>query len=82
MVVSQQDQETLNLIQKGFSFHQQGQLAQAKAIYEKVLAKQTSHFDALHLLGVIANQNNNFALGAELIGKAIEINTNNAPACL
>jgi predicted O-linked N-acetylglucosamine transferase (SPINDLY family) len=78
--VSPQDQEIVSLFQKGFKFHQQGQLTQAKAIYEQVLTKQARHFDAIHLLGVIANQTKNPALAAELIEKAIGINTNNAPA--
>ncbi len=54
--------------------HQQGQLEQAKQIYEQVLAKHPSHFDALHLSGVIAAQSKNPTLALELIGKAIEIN--------
>ena len=60
--------------------HQQGQLAQAKQIYEQVLAKHPSHFDALHLSGVIAAQSGYPTLAVELIGKAIEVNPNYANA--
>jgi len=64
--------------QKAFTFHKQGQLAQAQAIYEEILKSQPKHFDSLHLLGVIAYNNKNFQKAAELIGKAIEIFPRNA----
>ncbi len=41
---------------------------------------QPGNFDALHLLGVIAVQSNDPARAVELIGKAIDINPNNAMA--
>jgi tetratricopeptide (TPR) repeat protein len=62
------------------ALHQQGQLAQAKAIYEQVLTLDPRHFDALHLSGVVAAQTNNPVLAADLIGKAISINSNHAAA--
>jgi protein O-GlcNAc transferase len=74
------DPETAIVFQHGLASHQRGQLAQAKTAYEQVLAKQPQHFDAWHLLGVIAAQSNNPTLAEELIGKAIEINPNCAPA--
>jgi hypothetical protein len=55
-------------------------LTQAKSLYEQVLIKQPQHFDALHLLGVIAVQDGNPELAQELIGKAIAIKPNYAPA--
>ena len=70
----QLDQELVKIFQQGLSSHQHGQLAQAKAAYEQVLLKQPKHFDALHLLGVIATQTKNPQLAVDLIGKAIEIN--------
>ena len=78
--VQPQSQAVAQLFQQGISLHQQGGLAQAKTIYEQVLAKQPKHFDALHMLGVIAAQTNNHALAVELMGKAIEINPNSASA--
>jgi predicted O-linked N-acetylglucosamine transferase (SPINDLY family) len=74
------DPDIVKIFQHGLSSHQIGQLAQAKIAYEQVLAKQPKHFEALHLLGVVAAQINNPALAAELIGKAIEINPNSALA--
>ena len=41
---------------------------------------QPRHFDALHLLGLIAYQTGNPLQAIELIGNAIEINPNSAAA--
>jgi predicted O-linked N-acetylglucosamine transferase (SPINDLY family) len=65
---------------KGFALHQSGQLARAQAFYQQVLKMQPGHFDALHLLGVIAFQTKNPAQAVELIGRAIEIDPGNAVA--
>ncbi|MCK5819115.1 MAG: tetratricopeptide repeat protein [Psychromonas sp.] len=64
------------LLEQGLTLHQNGQLAQAKVIYERVLLKEPRHFDALHLLGVVAVQSDNSVLALELISKAIKINPN------
>ena len=42
--------------QQGLALHQQGKFAEAERIYEDVLRQAPAHFDALHLLGVIALQ--------------------------
>ena len=55
------------------SFHRQGQLAKALALYEELLAFVPDHVDALHLSGLIAAQTNNQRKAVELIGKAIAI---------
>ena len=68
------------LLDRGFELHRQGQLAQAQSIYEQVLATQPAHFDALHLLGVIAYQNKQLDLSLSLIRKAMTINPNYASA--
>ena len=57
--------------QAGLACHQRGQLTEARRVYEEVLEAAPTHFDALHLLGVLALQNNNPAEAAALIGKAI-----------
>lgn len=57
-----------------------GQLAQAHAIYHQVLKLQPNHFDALHMLGVLAGQTKNPAQAVAWISKAIEVNPNIASA--
>jgi protein O-GlcNAc transferase len=75
-----QAQAVTQLLQQGFSLHQQGELARAKKIYTQLLEGQPDHFDALHLLGVIAIQSRNPTLAADLIGKALVIKPGNAVA--
>jgi len=67
-------------LQQGFALHQQGLLVQAQRLYEEILAQQPRHFDALHLLGVIAAQTKNPERALELIDKAIEVNPGSALA--
>jgi tetratricopeptide (TPR) repeat protein len=68
------------LLAQGLALHQQGQLMRAKLIYEQVLAKQPQNFESLHLLGLVYLQNKNPDLAAELIGRAIQINSNDFAA--
>jgi tetratricopeptide (TPR) repeat protein len=65
---------------QGFALHQQGKLADAERIYREVLQYQPDHFDALHLLGVIALQTRRTEQAVALIRNAIELNANIAPA--
>src|SRR5712671_5226185 len=65
-------------LEEGMTLHLQGQPARAKAIYENILRVDPKHFDALHLLGVIAIQENQHQLAVDLIGQAIALNPNDA----
>jgi len=65
---------------QAMTLHQQGRLAEAERIYREVLQRQPNHFDALHLLGVIALQTRQTEQGVELIKKAIGLNADNAAA--
>ncbi len=67
-------------LQKAVVLHQQGRLKEASQIYEELLQVDPKHFDALHLLGVIAYQTKNHEIAVDLIGKAISINSNNPAA--
>ena len=76
--------QVLNVIQQklqqALTLHQQGMLSDAKKIYEVILRQNPNHFDALHLLGVIAHQTKNLHQAEELICKAIKVNPNDAAA--
>jgi tetratricopeptide (TPR) repeat protein len=65
---------------QGVALHQQLRLADAERIYIEVLQHQPQHFDAIHLLGVIAIQTRQTMRGIELITKAIGLNPNVAAA--
>src|SRR5437763_622164 len=59
---------------QGLALHQRGQLAAAERIYEDILRQQPSHFDALHLLGLISAQSGRMERGADLMRRAIALN--------
>jgi predicted O-linked N-acetylglucosamine transferase (SPINDLY family) len=65
---------------EAFAFHQSGDLTRAQALYEEILKVQPSHFDALHLLGVIAAQTRNPGRAVALVSRALEIDSRNAIA--
>lgn len=64
--------------QQAVQLHQQGHLAHAQLLYEQVLKAQPKHFQALHLLGVIAFQTGNYHRAVDLIGKAIRLDASHA----
>ena len=58
-------------IAEALALHNCGALTGARDIYRRVLKDFPDHFDALHLLGVIALHEQNFAEAAALISKAL-----------
>jgi predicted O-linked N-acetylglucosamine transferase (SPINDLY family) len=66
--------------ERGLALHQQGKLANAQRLYLDVLRRQPGHFDAWHLLGVIALQSGQPETAIELIGKAIALDESVAAA--
>lgn len=67
-------------LQEAVALHQQGDLPQARALYEQVLKLQPKNFDALHLLGVIALQSGDAETAVDLITRAIKVDRNRAQA--
>jgi protein O-GlcNAc transferase len=59
------------LLQRALAHHQIGQLPQAEALYRQILKACPDSPDALHLLGMIACQVEDYAMALELIDKAI-----------
>lgn len=57
--------------------HQAGRLAEAEALYRRVLAARPGQPDALHFLGVLAFQAGRHEAAAELIGQAIAVDSAN-----
>ncbi len=57
--------------QQAYVAHQLGELTAASAGYQRVLAAKPDHFDALHMLGVIALQTDNPAQAQRLIEQAL-----------
>ncbi|HZZ86975.1 MAG TPA: tetratricopeptide repeat protein [Caulobacteraceae bacterium] len=59
---------------EGLAAHQAGRLETARAFYERALAAEPDHFDALHLLGLIHAQGGRLAEGAKLMQRAAQLN--------
>lgn len=61
--------------------HQAGRMPEAIEIYEQIIARVPNHFDATHLLGVIALQEGRLQQAKELITSALRTNPRH-PAAL
>ncbi|MDR7335372.1 tetratricopeptide repeat protein [Roseateles asaccharophilus] len=66
--------------QRGLALHQQGRLDEAEKRYRRILRTAPTHFDALHLLGVIAGQTNRFDEAHQLLTRALAQRPDSAPA--
>jgi predicted TPR repeat methyltransferase len=60
------------------ALHRLGRLAEAERVYRGILAEDSRHAGAMHLLGVIACQANQMEAAEELIAAAISIEPGNA----
>jgi tetratricopeptide (TPR) repeat protein len=65
---------------EGLALHRQGDLSAAERIYREVLQREPRHFDALHMLGIVALQTRRTERGIELVRKAIGLNEKVAAA--
>jgi protein O-GlcNAc transferase len=62
------------LLVEAKAHHQGRRLREAERLYRLILEAQPDHADALHLLGLLANDREAKDLAAELIGRAIAVN--------
>jgi protein O-GlcNAc transferase len=69
-----------SLLEQAVGLHQAGRMAEAIEIYEKIIAQVPNHFDATHLLGVIALQEGQLDQARDLITSALRSNPQNPPA--
>ena len=60
--------------ERAVACHQRGMLAEAETHYAAVLRAKPDHFDALHLLGVLRQQQGNGAEAVRLIDAALKLN--------
>lgn len=65
------------LFNHGLALHRAGEIDKAEAAYRHVLSLHPMHFDALHMLGVIALQRQEYERAVELIGMAISVDPHN-----
>lgn len=67
-------------LETAFALHQQGCFSEAASQYQAVLSIQPDNFNALHMLGVLALQNNNAEQARALIEQAAAIRPDDAEA--
>lgn len=68
------------LIAQAVGLHQAGQIAEAAVLYARILAEVPRHFDAAHLLGVIALQEGRYPEAERRIKAALQVAPNHAAA--
>ena len=61
------------MLARGLKHHQQGRLAEAESIYRQILAIDSRHAGALHLLGMLAHQVGRHDVAIQLMSAAIGI---------
>jgi predicted O-linked N-acetylglucosamine transferase (SPINDLY family) len=67
---------------EGMALHRRGEIDAAERIYREILERQSDHFDATHMLGVVRLQQRRTGDGIALIRQAIAINGEAASAHL
>lgn len=67
-----------DIFRKGVTYHQSQQLDEAKHCYLQILEHRPNHPDSLHLLGLVALEEDHLIEAKQWIEKAIEINPNQA----
>jgi tetratricopeptide (TPR) repeat protein len=72
--------ETSSQFAQALALHQAGRLAAAEPLYRAVLQTQPSHFDSLHLLGLLYYHRKDYAEAVRQIDLALLINANAASA--
>ena len=68
------------MMERAVELHQAGRTVDAALIYRAIILQHPKHFDATHLLGVVAMQENRLDEAKTLITAALQIRPNDAPA--
>ncbi|MBF0587587.1 MAG: tetratricopeptide repeat protein [Magnetococcales bacterium] len=61
-------------LQIGLKHHQAGEHQQAESIYRQILAVEPTQIEALHLMGILASQNNQLEMAERYFQQALAIN--------
>lgn len=68
------------IFDQALGHHMAGQLAEAEALYARLLQARPDHVEALHLLGVIQHQRGRHDAAVRLIGEAVRLKPDYADA--
>ncbi|MEO1523837.1 MAG: tetratricopeptide repeat protein [Planctomycetota bacterium] len=77
-LVSEVERTVAEAMQAAVRLHQSGHYAEAAQLYSQVLSTVPEHADAWHLSGVLAHQQRDYSMAADLIRHAIELRGENA----
>ncbi len=69
---------TERILDQATAHHQAGRLPEAEVIYRQILDAEPENADALHRLGILAIQTQNYAAAIELIFRAAELRPDSA----
>ena len=64
----------------GLRCHRQGQLAEAETYYHQAIATSPDNFECLHMLGVLAAQQDQYQQAIHFIERALQINSRHTDA--
>ncbi|MEO8445240.1 MAG: tetratricopeptide repeat protein [Gammaproteobacteria bacterium] len=73
--------EATSALKAALAQHQAGRLAEAEALYRRILARYPQHPDALHFLGLLAHQRGDHAAAVGLMDAALRAAPGLAPCC-
>jgi tetratricopeptide (TPR) repeat protein len=68
------------VMQRAIAAYRRSELHEAERLCRAVLGEDAGHFDALHLLGIIAARTRRMDEAADLLSRAVSANPNNADA--
>ncbi len=74
-----QSNNAAQLVNEALSFHQQGRIAEAEALYKSALNINPNDFDALHMLGIVHAQRGQFADAENCLRKALAVDKSVLP---
>lgn len=72
----------VELMQQALAYHRSGHLNEARRLYNQVLGREPSHYDALHLLGVLEQASGDVPLAINLLEQAVRLQPTNAAFCV
>ena len=80
IAVQQKEARLRAVFEKGLRLHEGGDGYAARQVYESILSEEPTHFDALHLLGVVCAQTGDHHKAVDLLSKAVYLNKSHAVA--
>src|SRR5580704_4762281 len=79
-VSSAEVERVKEMVGKALALHQTGRLAEAESLYKRVLTVDPNQFEALHFLGLLEAQRQNFEEADRLMVRSLKVNADVADA--